>query len=73
MNLLLLTCARSGSRVRRKLGEGSDPSVRLDLVGVDVNAILDRVVSLDQQAARRKLIREPLFSELGLTDTAPPP
>ncbi|MDR6591629.1 hypothetical protein ACFFSW_34455 [Saccharothrix longispora] len=56
-----------------QLGEGSDPSVRLNLVGVNVNAILDRVVSLDQQPARRRLVRELLFSELGVTDTGTTP
>ncbi|CCH29149.1 hypothetical protein ABZ816_38750 [Actinosynnema sp. NPDC047251] len=56
-----------------QLGEGSDPSVRLNLVGVNVNAILERVTTLDQQPARRRLVRELLFKELGVTDTGTTP
>jgi len=52
-----------------QVGEGSDPSVRLNLVGVNVNAILDRVTKLDNQASRRKVVRELLFEELGVKDT----
>ncbi|MEU7481306.1 hypothetical protein AB0A63_35390 [Lentzea sp. NPDC042327] len=52
-----------------QVGEGADPSVRLNLVGVNVNAILERVVKIDDQAARRRLVRALLFTELGIKDT----
>ncbi|RDI23050.1 phage resistance protein [Lentzea flaviverrucosa] len=56
-----------------QVGEGNDPTVRLNLVGVNVNAILERVTTLDNPASRRKLVRELLFDELGVKDTGTMP
>lgn len=52
-----------------KIGTEDDPSVRLQLVGVDLGAILDRVAHVDSTAARRSLIRDLLLGELGVKDT----
>ncbi len=51
-----------------KVGSEDDPSVRLQLVGVDLQAILDRVTHVDNPAARRLLVRDVLFGELGVDD-----
>ncbi|MGH3906480.1 MAG: PglY protein, partial [Pseudonocardiaceae bacterium] len=50
------------------VGDEDDPSVRLQLVGVDLQAILDRVTHVDNPAARRVLVRDVLFGELGVRD-----
>ncbi|GDY33047.1 phage resistance protein [Gandjariella thermophila] len=61
---------RWASRVAElQVGEGADPSVRLNLVGVNLGAILERVTHLDNQAGRRRLIRDLLFEELRVKDT----
>ncbi|MGH3800761.1 MAG: PglY protein, partial [Pseudonocardiaceae bacterium] len=51
-----------------KVGSEDDPSVRLQLVGVDLGAILDRVTHVDKPAARRLLVRDLLLRELGIRD-----
>ncbi|MGH3708611.1 MAG: PglY protein [Pseudonocardiaceae bacterium] len=51
-----------------KVGLEDDPSVRLQLVGVDLGQILDRVSHVDNPANRRRLFRELLLSELGIRD-----
>ena len=51
-----------------KVGLEDDPSVRLQLVGVDLGQILDRVTHVDNPASRRRLIRELLLGELGIRD-----
>ena len=52
-----------------KIGAEDDPGVRLQLVGVDLSAILDRVAHVDSTATRRALVRNLLFTELGVHDT----
>ena len=52
-----------------RVGTEDDPTVRLQLVGVDLSAILDRVAHVDSTAARRGLIRDLLLRELGVHDT----
>ncbi|MGH3766430.1 MAG: hypothetical protein ACRDTX_15000 [Pseudonocardiaceae bacterium] len=60
---------RSWSEVAElKVGLEDDPSVRLQLVGVDLGQILDRVSHVDNPANRRRLFRELLLSELGIRD-----
>ena len=60
---------RSWSEVAElKVGLEDDPSVRLQLVGVDLGQILDRVSHVDNSANRRRLFRELLLSELGIRD-----
>ena len=51
-----------------KVGLEDDPSVRLQLVGVDLGQILDRVTHVDNPANRRRLFRELLLSELNIRD-----
>ncbi len=51
-----------------KVGTEDDPSVRLQLVGVNLGAILDRVTHVDNPAARRLLVRDVLLRELGVRD-----
>ncbi|GEL17286.1 hypothetical protein [Pseudonocardia asaccharolytica] len=51
-----------------KVGEEDDPSVRLQLVGVDIGQILDRVTHVDNDASRRRLFRDLLLGELGIRD-----
>ncbi len=51
-----------------KVGQEDDPSVRMQLVGVDTGAILELVAHVDNEAAHRKLFRELLLTELGIRD-----
>jgi hypothetical protein len=51
-----------------KVGLEDDPSVRLQLVGIDLGQILDRVTHVDNSASRRRLFRELLLGELGIRD-----
>lgn len=52
-----------------RLGDGEDPTVSLQLVGVDTDAILERVPHADSAAERRRWIRARLLKELGVADT----
>ncbi|MDN5750474.1 MAG: hypothetical protein L0H64_18515, partial [Pseudonocardia sp.] len=51
-----------------KVGHEDDPSVRLQLVGVDTGQILELVAHVDNDAAHRRLLRELLLGELGIHD-----
>ena len=51
-----------------KVGQEDDPSVRLQLVGVDTGQILELVAHVDNDAAHRRLFRELLLAELGVAD-----
>ncbi|WP_345411481.1 hypothetical protein [Pseudonocardia xishanensis] len=51
-----------------KVGQEDDPSVSMELVGVDTQQIIDNVVGLDKDADRRKLFRGLLLGELGISD-----
>ena len=51
-----------------KVGQEDDPSVRLQLVGVDTGQILELVAHVDNDAAHRRLFRELLLGELGVRD-----
>jgi hypothetical protein len=56
-----------------QVGEGADPSVRLDLVDLKISAILDAVGRFDTPGARRLLVRELLFKELNVDDSGTTP
>ncbi|NMR20263.1 DUF6079 family protein [Cellulomonas fimi] len=49
------------------IGEGADPVVSLSLTGVNYDLLLESVQHEDTEANRRKLIREMLTDELGIT------
>ncbi|MGW0058603.1 hypothetical protein ACWDTT_01570 [Streptosporangium sandarakinum] len=54
-----------------KFTRGDDPSVGLELVGVDVDSILEnaRNAGADTAGSRKNLIRRLLYRELGVTET----
>ncbi|WP_051792781.1 hypothetical protein [Kibdelosporangium aridum] len=58
----------AGQVAELQVGEGADPTARLELVGVNVDAIIESVVRFDNAGARRRLVRELLFDQLGITD-----
>ena len=45
-----------------------DPSVEIALIGVDTSEILQKVINVDDDAARRRLIRTLLWEEFGVID-----
>ncbi|MGH3275960.1 MAG: phage resistance protein [Streptosporangiaceae bacterium] len=45
-----------------------DPSVEIALIGVDTSEILQKVINIDDDAARRRLIKALLWEEFGVTD-----
>ena len=51
-----------------QIGEGADPTIRLQLSGVDYGAILERVANEDTEGARRTQLRRLLFDDLGISD-----
>jgi hypothetical protein len=48
------------------VGPGGDPTVRLQLEGVDLDPILEQARHVDTQGARQRVLRDLLFAELGL-------
>lgn len=50
-------------------GGGDNPTLRLELFGVDVNPFLDQAAAADNDGARQRLLRELLYLELGLEKT----
>jgi len=50
------------------LGDGTDPSVALELTGVDVDSILERVRGEDNRGNRAKKVRELLFAAMEIAD-----
>ena len=51
-----------------QVGDGGDPTIRLELSGVDYGAILERVANEDTEGARRTQLRRLLFDDLGISD-----
>jgi len=49
------------------LGTGNDPVVSIQLSGVDYDAVLDNVQGEDTSEARRRLLRELILGELGVS------
>jgi hypothetical protein len=52
-----------------RVSEGDNPRVDLAIVGVDTEGILQDAWQADDDAARRRLLKDLLWAELGLTDT----
>jgi hypothetical protein len=52
----------------RVSGSEDDPRVDLALIGIDTDGILRNANKADDDAARRRVIKDLLWSELGLTD-----
>jgi hypothetical protein len=50
-------------------GGGDNPTLRLELFGVDVNPFLDGAAAADNDGARQRILRELLYQELGLEKT----
>lgn len=50
------------------LGDGTDPTLSLELSGVDIDSILDRVQIEDNQGNRAGKIRQLLFDAMGISD-----
>ncbi|HEY8503577.1 MAG TPA: phage resistance protein, partial [Gemmataceae bacterium] len=48
---------------------GDDPGVALELVGVDVDSVLQAATALDSEGARRQLVKRLLCEQLGVTST----
>jgi hypothetical protein len=51
-----------------RVSEADNPSVEINLIGVDTGEILRQVIHVEDDAARRRLIKTLLWEELGLTD-----
>ena len=51
-----------------KIGEEADPTIALQISGVDTEAILENARVHDSQGYRRRKIRELLFEQLGIED-----
>ncbi len=51
-----------------RIGEGPDPVITLQVVGVDTEAILDKAKAYDNTGNRVRKIREVLFASLGVAD-----
>lgn len=51
-----------------RLGEGANPTVDLELTGVDVDSILERVRAEDNQGNRARKVRELLFRAMEIAD-----
>lgn len=51
------------------LGEGADPTISVELSGVDYDSVLSRVEVEDTPGARRTLLRRLLFAEVGIPET----
>ena len=51
-----------------KVGEEADPTVTLQLSGVDTEGILANAQAVDNPGNRRRKVREMLFEQLGIED-----
>lgn len=52
-----------------KVSEGDDLGVRLELVGVDVDSVLQSARHFDTTGARKAMVKQLLWEELGITST----
>jgi hypothetical protein len=50
------------------IGEGNDPTISVELSGVDYESVLARVENEDTVGARRKLLQRLLFAEMGIPE-----
>lgn len=53
-----------------RVGEGTDPQVKVMLEGVDLKPILDQARGYDTDGARQRVLRDLLFDSLGITKIA---
>ena len=58
----------SGEFGEIRVSGADDPSVEIALIGVDTGEILRKVINVDDDAARRRLIKGLLWEEFGVTD-----
>jgi hypothetical protein len=58
----------SGEFGEIRVSETSDPSVEITLLGVDTGEILQKVINVDDDAARRRRIKALLWEQFGITD-----
>ncbi|MGI8447170.1 MAG: phage resistance protein [Streptosporangiaceae bacterium] len=58
----------SGEFGEIRVSGADDPSVEIALIGVDTSEILRKVINVDDDAARRRLIKGLLWEEFGVTD-----
>lgn len=49
-----------------KIGEGSNPTLGIQVTGVDTESILEKLESVDNRAARIRKVKQVLFAELGV-------
>lgn len=56
----------AGSLGQLRIGDGADPSVRLQLEGVDLAPILDKFRGADSPGARQRVLRDLLFGAMGV-------
>ena len=60
----------AGSLAQLRVGDGADPSVRLQLEGVDLGPILDKFRGADSPGARQRVLRDILFGAMGVEAVA---
>ena len=51
-----------------RVSEADNPSVEINLIGVNTSEILQQVIHVDDDAARRRLIKALLWADFGVTD-----
>jgi hypothetical protein len=49
-----------------RIGDGDDPTISVELVGVDVESILAKVQGVDNVGARRRKVKELIWSQMGV-------
>ena len=65
--LVLAKCRKWAARIGEiKLGDGTNPTVSVQVTGVDTESILAKAQNVDNVGARRAKIRELVFGELGI-------
>ena len=58
----------SGEFGEIRVSAAGDPAVEIALIGVDTGEILQKVINVDDDAARRRLVKAMLWDEFGVTD-----
>jgi hypothetical protein len=51
-----------------RVSDADNPAVEINLIGVNTGEILQQVIHVDDDAARRRLLRALLWEDLGITD-----
>jgi hypothetical protein len=52
-----------------RVSGSDDPAVEIALIGVDTHAILQQVIHVDDDAAKRRLLKSLLWEDFGVSDT----